>query len=197
MKYKNIVFDFGNVIGKFDGKDIIEQFCSSKEDCKPLFQVLFARWPELDKGTLDYDRYAEDCEKKLPPHLKEVCRSFFYNWGNCVSLLPQTLDFIRELKARKANIYLLSNASTYFADYTRKNYAVLKEFDGIVFSAPLKMAKPEEEIYRYLFDTFGLKPEDSFFIDDLKENIEAGRRLGMDGIVFTGDIEAVKQAVGF
>ena len=27
MKYKNIVFDFGNVIGRFDGKAILSEFC--------------------------------------------------------------------------------------------------------------------------------------------------------------------------
>ena len=26
MKYKNIVFDFGNVIGKFNGRDLVKQF---------------------------------------------------------------------------------------------------------------------------------------------------------------------------
>ena len=32
MKYKNIVFDFGNVVGRFDGNYILHQFCSSEED---------------------------------------------------------------------------------------------------------------------------------------------------------------------
>ena len=59
------------------------------------------------------------------------------------------------------------------------------------------MAKPAPEIYRYLFDTFHLAPSECFFIDDTEANILAGRELGMDGIVFTGDVEAVKKAVGF
>ena len=29
MKYKNIVFDFGNVIGRFDGKAILSEFCQN------------------------------------------------------------------------------------------------------------------------------------------------------------------------
>lgn len=59
------------------------------------------------------------------------------------------------------------------------------------------MAKPEPEIYQYLFNRFDLKPEDCFFIDDLEENIKTGKFLGMDGIVFTGDIEAVKNSIEF
>ena len=32
MKYKNIVFDFGNVIGRFDGKAILSEFCPYEEE---------------------------------------------------------------------------------------------------------------------------------------------------------------------
>lgn len=74
---------------------------------------------------------------------------------------------------------------------------MLKKFSGVVFSAPLKTAKPDPAIYQYLFRTYSLKPEECFFIDDLEQNIEAGKSLGMDGIIFTGDIEEVKKAVEF
>ena len=197
MKYKNIIFDFGNVVGRFDGRYILEQFCSSEEDYETLFPVLFGRWQELDKGVIDYLQYAKDCEAQLPERLKENCRAFFRSWAEHVELFPQTAAFIRELKKQGTGIYLLSNASTYFADYMQNNCKTLEEFDGIVFSAPVKMAKPDPEIYRYLFHTFGLDPKDCFFIDDLKENIEAGKRLGMDGFVFTGDIDAVKKSISF
>lgn len=59
------------------------------------------------------------------------------------------------------------------------------------------MAKPDPEIYEYLFETYKLKPEECFFIDDLSANIETAKKLGMDGIVFTGNIDEVKAAVGF
>ena len=198
VKYKNIVFDFGNVVGKFDERHILMQFCSSEEDYEDLLPVLFSSgWLGLDEGTIDYEQYAKDCEAQLPEHLRENCRAFFRSWGECVDLFPQTLAFIQELKARGAQIYLLSNASTYFADYALKNYEVLKEFDGTVFSAPLKICKPDPAIYQYLFSTYSLRPEECFFIDDLDENIEVGKKLRMDGIVFTGDIDAVKQAIEF
>ena len=53
MKYKNIIFDFGNVIGKFDGRYIMQQFCESEEDCTLLCSVIYKKWGELDKGTME------------------------------------------------------------------------------------------------------------------------------------------------
>lgn len=196
MKYKNIIFDFGNVIGRFNGRYILQHFCSSEEDYQILADSIFSRWPDLDKGTLDYELNIETVASEVPARLEENVRTFFRDWPLYVDLLPQTADFIRELRRTDAKIYLLSNASTYFAEWFSDRDPI-KDFDGIVFSAPLKMAKPEPEIYQYLFNRFDLRPEACFFIDDLEENIQTGRSLGMDGIVFTGDIEAVKNSIEF
>ena len=196
MKYKNIIFDFGNVIGRFNGRYILQHFCSSEEDYQILAGSIFSRWPDLDKGTLDYELNIETVASEVPARLEENVRTFFRDWPVYVDLLPQTVDFIRELRQTDAKIYLLSNASTYFAEWFSDRNPI-KDFDGIVFSAPLKMAKPEPEIYQYLFNRFDLRPEDCFFIDDLEENIKTGKSLGMDGIVFTGDIEAVKNSIEF
>ena len=196
MKYKNIVFDFGNVIGRFDGRYILGHFCSSEEDLQILSDAIFPRWSDLDKGVIDYNANIETTVSEVPDRLKENVRTFFRDWPMYVDLLPQTAEFIRKLKKTDARLYLLSNASTYFAEWFSDREPI-KDFDGIVFSAPLKMAKPEPEIYNYLFRQFHLDPEDCFFIDDLAANILTGKSLGMDGIVFTGDIEEVKKKIDF
>lgn len=196
MKYKNIVFDFGNVIGKFDGHYILRQFCSSEQDLELLFDVIFSGWGELDKGTVDYNENIENVVRRVPARLEDTVRSFFRGWPEHIIPIRQTADFIRELKDRKVPIYLLSNAPTYFAEWAQR-IDTLRLFDGIVFSAPLKMAKPKPEIYQYLFRTYDLKPEECFFIDDLEKNIRAAKEAGMDGIIFTGSIDEVKEKIEF
>lgn len=196
MKYKNIIFDFGNVIGKFDGRYIMQQFCESDEDCSLLCSVIYKKWGELDKGTIDYDEYIDECLAVLPDRLTDQARNFFIDWPRYITPREDTILFIDELVKRNVPVYLLSNAPTYFAQWAAR-YEVLKKFSGVVFSAPLKTAKPDPAMYLHLFQTYSLNPEECFFIDDLERNIEAGKALGMEGIVFTGDIEEVKKAVGF
>ena len=161
-----------------------------------LCSVIYKKWGELDKGTVDYDEYIEECLTALPERLADPTRAFFKDWPRYITPKEETLRFIDELVERNVPVYLLSNAPTYFAEWARQ-YEVLKKFSGVVFSAPLKTAKPDPAIYQYLFRTYSLKPEECFFIDDLEQNIEAGKSLGMDGIIFTGDIEEVKKAVEF
>lgn len=75
MKYKNIVFDFGNVIGKFDGRYMLEQFCSSKKDCDLLYPLIYANWADLDRG-LDYEKNARRITS-LVGAFKRHCTALF------------------------------------------------------------------------------------------------------------------------
>lgn len=195
MKYKNVVFDYGNVIGKFDGRYMLGQFCESEKDCSLLAPIIYARWQELDKGTVGYDEYVENIVSSVPARLEDTVRRFFRGWPDCITPIRETQELIDELHAEGVPMYLLSNAPTYFAEWASGS-EVLKKFRGVVFSAPLKMAKPDPEIYRYLFETYSLKPEESFFIDDIEANVEEGRSLGMEGIIYTGDTSKVKAALG-
>ena len=196
MKYKNIVFDFGNVIGRFSGRGLLRDFCSDEKDIDFLLPILFDRWAEVDKGTFEYEDYSRYVLNQIPERLIPSVKRFLKEWPSHLEPMEDTHQFIRELKDRGIPIYLLSNAPDYFAEWA-KGYEIISYFDGVVFSGPLKMAKPEPEIYRYLFDTFSLKPEECFFLDDKEENILAGQALGMDGIIFTGDIDTVKRRIDF
>ena len=141
MKYRNIIFDFGNVIGKFDGHYILRQFCSSEQDLEFLFDAIFSGWDELDKGTVDYNENIENVIRRVPARLEDTVRTFFRGWPEHIIPIRETAEFIRELKERKVPIYLLSNAPTYFAEWAAR-IDTLRLFYCIVFSAPLKMAKP-------------------------------------------------------
>ena len=125
----------------------------------------------IDNGSVDYEQNIDNIAASLPDRLESAVRTLFREWPRHLTPINDTLRFIDELKERNIPLYLLSNAPTYFAEYA-VNYDFLKEFSGIVFSAPLKMAKPDPAIYRYLFETFSLDPKECFFIDDLEKKYQ-------------------------
>lgn len=195
LKYKNVVFDFGNVIATFDEDYILGKFCDSPEDLELLRNAVFYNWAQLDEGTADYDTSIQHAKTLVPERLHDNVTDFFRNWHKYLQPIEEIWSLIRRLKEIGASVYILSNAPTHFADHA-DFYEIVQEFDGIVFSAPLVMAKPKPEIYQYLFDTYHLKPEESFFIDDKPENIASGQALGMDGYIFKGDIAEVCRKLG-
>lgn len=196
MRYKHIIFDFGNVLASFDESHLLKQFCDKEEDRRILSGIIFPKWGQIDAGTLDYNDFCREVLANAPAHLKHTASDLLQNWHKHLAPIPQTWEFVKDLKKRGYHVYILSNAPTHFAEHA-DFYEITKEFEGIVFSAVIEMSKPNPDIYQYLFDTYHLNPKECFFLDDKKENIETGRRLGMDGIVFTGDIDAVKQAISY
>jgi len=61
---------------------------------------------------------------------------------------------------------------------------VLTEVKGKIISGAEKVIKPNHAIYKLLLERFSLIPEETVFIDDRPENIEAAQVLGIHGIVF-------------
>ena len=59
-----------------------------------------------------------------------------------------------------------------------KKYPFLNKFDGLIISGKEKLVKPNAEIYKLAISRFNLIPEETVFIDDKKENIEAAKKLG-------------------
>jgi FMN phosphatase YigB (HAD superfamily) len=45
--------------------------------------------------------------------------------------------------------------------------------------------KPDPEIFRRLFERFGLVPDETVFVDDAAANISAARALGMATVQFS------------
>jgi putative hydrolase of the HAD superfamily len=60
----------------------------------------------------------------------------------------------------------------------------IHRFDVLVWSYQLGIAKPDPAIYRHTLAELGTLPEETLFIDDKLENVEAARVLGIRAIQF-------------
>jgi putative hydrolase of the HAD superfamily len=65
-----------------------------------------------------------------------------------------------------------------------KDYRFLDIFDVAVFSAEVKLAKPDPKIYELALAKLAVNAEEAVFVDDVSDNIEAARAVGMHGIQF-------------
>lgn len=63
-------------------------------------------------------------------------------------------------------------------------------FDVAIFSAEVKMAKPDPRIYQLALAELGVRPEEAVFVDDFIENVEGARAVGMQAIHFKNSLQA-------
>ena len=189
---RNIIFDMGNVLRDFAPIKGILPYVDNEEDAQIIYREMFGgeEWRALDRGTVTYEEAVQKCKQRIPQRLHKPLDEIVAHWHEYMPEDPRMLPLVQALKENGYHLFLLSNASVRFAQY-KDSFKALKYFDGDVVSAFYQTLKPEEKIYRILFDKYQLKPEECFFIDDNPDNVEAGRKLRMEGHVFTGDIQAL------
>ena len=95
------------------------------------------------------------------------------------------------LKQRGILTAILSNIGDTVLANMQRELTWLNKFDVHIWSYQLRMAKPDEAIYRYTLKQLGTRPEDTLFIDDKQVNIDAAKAVGMKGMLFT-DVDRLR-----
>lgn len=193
---KNIVFDMGQVLVDFDPDFFIEHYVTEPQDARLLRNELFdkSEWVEMDRGTMTEEDLVEPVCARLPERLHFAVKELLLHWQDYMKVLHNLDPLAAELKENGYSLYLLSNASVSIHNFTHKITA-LQYFNGTFFSADVKYIKPDPTIYRLFFEKFSLNPKECFFIDDRADNIEAGRKLGMEGFVYGGEAQPLREAL--
>ena len=193
---KNILFDMGNVLIRFDRKLFLDRLEVSEADKDTLLREVFANveWAQMDRGTKTEETALESMRKRLPQRLHGAAETLTLHWDEPLVPIEGMYELVEELKEKGYGLYLLSNASYRQHDYWPR-IAASKFFDGTLISADVKVIKPQPEIYRLCLEKFGLKAEECFFIDDAPANIEGANRCGIAGCVFHGDAEQARKAL--
>lgn len=190
---KNIVFDMGNVIIRFDPELFMVRLGLAEEDRKLLKRELFVslEWSRMDRGSLTDEEAAEIVCRRVPERLHDAVRRLVGMWDRPILPVEGMYELVKELRGMGYGIYLLSNASFRQHDYWPRVPAS-KFFDGTLISADVKLVKPQPEIYRLLCDKFSLLPEECVFIDDSTSNAEGAYFCGINALVFHGDAHEMR-----
>lgn len=199
MKIKNVIFDFGQVMVRFEPSYMVGKYVTDKDDAKLLEEVVFDRlyWDKLDKGTITNEKTLEECRKRLPERLWEVADTIYYNWIYNIPDIEGMHELTVYLKEKYGvKIYLLSNISKYFAENSHK-IECLKNFDGLIMTGPIGIVKPTAEIFEYMCNKFDIQPEECVFIDDNRANIAGASAYGLCTYLFSGNVEKLKDHLDF
>jgi putative hydrolase of the HAD superfamily len=98
---------------------------------------------------------------------------------------PAMLAWQLQLKERGLKTAILSNIGDSVLESVEREFDWIHRFDVLVWSYQFGVAKPDPAIYRHTLDELGTRPEETLFIDDKRENMEAARALGMPSIQYS------------
>ena len=191
---QNVVFDFGQVLVRFEPQYMVEQYVSDPTDSALLQEVVFDRlyWDRLDAGTITNEEVLAACRTRLPQRLHEVAEKIYYNWIYNIPEIDGMRDLVREIKeVFGVRVFLLSNISRYFAAH-REEIPCLAEFEKCIFSAVCGRIKPHADMFAYLCEECGIQPSETIFVDDNENNIRGAKLFGIEGYLFDGDVQRLR-----
>ena len=147
-------------------------------------------WHELERGHLN----EHDCYARVAADFNLTVNDLgTFAQGTRASMRcdPAMLALLERLRMREdVRLYAMSNISAADWDYLERT--VMEQggdwtvFDAVFTSAAVGERKPDLAFYRHVLAKTGVDPSRTVFVDDKAENVEAARRCGMQGVVFTG-----------
>ena len=117
-------------------------------------------------------------ELRVPP--KELLPWRYYRF---MRPAPGAERLLRRLKARGLKAGVLSNTLPSLRE-SLAHHGLARYVDGFFASCALGVAKPDPRAFLLALEGLGLAPEETLYLDDDPENVEAARRLGLRAEVY-------------
>lgn len=183
---KAIVFDFGNVLLKWDPRYIYKHYFPNDSEAMERFlrEVNFADWNlQLDKGRPFVEGVAVLSQQF--PHYSHLIQAFNDRWIDSVGEpVAGTVNILRRLKRAGYPVYGLSNWSAETFPHARRKHDFFDLLDDMVISGEVGHVKPEPEIYQIMLDKIGRPARECLFIDDSLANIHQAQDMGFAVVHF-------------
>jgi epoxide hydrolase-like predicted phosphatase len=192
MPIRAVIFDVGGVIlrtEKQEGRRKWEMRLALKE--RELSQIVWSSAPSaratVGKGTeSEVWAFVASLFKLTDEQLQELQRDF---WSGD-HLDEELMRFVRDLRPRYRT-GIITNAWPGSRTFLTDKLGIADAFDTIVISAEEGVAKPDLSIYKIAVERLDTKFEEAVFVDDVAENTQAARALGMHGVEFKNTQQAV------
>lgn len=141
----------------------------------------------LESGQISPEDFREIVKSMIPRQVSDAQIDHALNQF-LIGIPCHRLASLRELRKR-FRVYLLSNTNpimwySKIADEFRQERLTIDDyFDGIVTSFEAHVAKPDAAIFIYAAEKFGIKPQETLFIDDSPVNLSAAEALGFQTLL--------------
>ena len=186
MAVQKFLFDLGNVFFDWNPERVLKPIFNDDE--RMNFFIKNISFPLLDTrcdAGITIEVAVNDAVKKFPDFEKEI-KLYYPNHGNMVGgFFQKTVDIFYKVKNLNYPCYVLSNWSAETYEGMEDQYPFLKEFDGKIISGRDFLIKPDPAIYELAISRFDLVPQETLFIDDRLDNIQAAQNLNFQTIHLT------------
>ncbi|MDR0421890.1 MAG: HAD family phosphatase [Proteiniphilum sp.] len=182
---RNIIFDFGGVLIDWNPVYLYRKVFDREEEMNYFLEhVCRYDWNVLQDAGRPLAEATLSLQEQYPEYSEEI-GMYYGRWDEMLGgIIGENVALIRPLR-KKYGVYGLTNWSAETIPAAMKRYDFFRDLDGMVVSGEEKTVKPDPLLYRILLNRYGIRAEESLFIDDSRANIETALQLGFKTVHLT------------
>lgn len=183
-----IVFDFGGVLTGEPNREAVVNFIQKSFDLSPdeYEKLNQEKRLALKQGITDEEFWLSYAAAKGIQLPNDWSQSLTKVMKEAIGVNPQMYLLVEELRQRNIPVGLLSNIDERLAKLVQ-SFGLYEPFNPRLLSCEIGMEKPDPKAYEHLLAQLNLPAKDVVFIDDLSENVESAKKLGIDAILFESE----------
>jgi len=183
---KAVIFDLGNVLVAYDHWRTLEALAEvSAATVDELWAIAHEIGHTLEVGDMSGAELHELLVQRAGT--TRDFERFFTAFCSGMTPDPAALDYALSIQEwPEATAAVISNTNELHVRWLDEHVAALKQFDLVMMSNEVHLAKPDPAIFLLALELLDLPPAQTLFIDDMAENVDAAKELGMAGLVHEG-----------
>jgi FMN phosphatase YigB (HAD superfamily) len=185
---KNIIIDFGGVLGTDSDTIFIVTLSKHGIPKESALEIWKKHWPAMGNGS----EHVEAVWKTVKEYTTSDINDVISDYNDLISVNHDMLKICSDLKKKGHKMGILANETLEWMDIKREKGKLNDIFDVVYSSADVKFPKPQKEAYLKTLKSLNAKPNETLFIDDKERNTKAAEALGMQSLVFKNIIQLKK-----
>jgi len=185
-----IIFDLGGVLMNISFEATAAAF---QELAGQNFQVLYNKhrqnplFDDFEMGCITPKVFRDGLRKLLDQPISD--EKLDWAWNSVLVDIPkERMEMVKRLRQEK-RVFLLSNTNAIHKkafdvmfDNVFPGQKIEDLFEEAYFSHLMGDRKPNPSIYRQIVENHELIPEKTVFVDDLVQNVEGAKKVGLQGL---------------
>ncbi len=186
---QHLLFDFGDVLYKIDQTktlSLFKEYIGNQSfipslNLNDFLSVSFFK--DFETGKINAEVFRDEVRKYFNIKISDTKFDKFWN-ATLIAPFVDSYDLLLSLK-NKYTISLLSNTNEiHYNRFYPECKDFLSLFDHQFYSHKIGFMKPDTNAFHYVLNKLNTQAENVLFIDDLKRNTVAAKKLGINVFLF-------------
>lgn len=189
-----LLFDLGGVLIELDFERMYRAWARhsplSPEEIAARFSVDSA-YERHERGEINAADYFEHLRRLL--QLKASDREVAEGWNALfVGPIEESLALVRRLRTTIPCFCFTNTNPTHQRTWSSRYPELGSLFEEIFASSSIGLRKPDERAFRTVAERMGVEPTRILFFDDLAQNVDAARAVGMQAVTVRSPRDIIK-----